>query len=725
MELTNNKSIEDKNLLFFLKKESERCNDPNLHDGSYELVSKTVDLLSNLDSQEYDVEDMDMLFLMTLIISTCGWECKKKRINNSNLNDEDKNILIQLLARIKDKAEHGDYNNSHDNGSIGMFGAGFMTFKGKLSRENAQKFLKLCVDIKDITNLNEIFEKVEDVLKDGIPGFGVATVSQILHCLHPFIFPILNGAMGNETGVYDILGINLQKPLYDTNYIENTRIINKARDEKFSFVKNFRGFDLLNFLINNNENGTTLTEGGLTINKKGINKIYYGAPGTGKSYEVSNEFPTYNRITFHPEFTYFDFVGGLKPIVNENDKNDISYDFVPGPFAEVLAKAYKYPKKDVGLIIEELNRANTAAVFGDIFQLLDRDKNGQSEYSINNADLVKFIKKELNLNIPDINGNKLSTGELQHLINENNDLKDIYKELRDKILEWDNNIVIGTTSSYISFSLSKIFVRIIFTNENLAITTIFNKGKNIIDPKGITLPRQDSKISSNLTDSYPDEIFRFDLKYGDSVDYALFLIKQAYEDQLANSELKNESDLNEKSINDKNLEISNNLNEKLINGLNEGKISIPSNLSIIATMNSADQGVYVMDSAFKRRWEFKYIPIEFEPKHYDMKIAGFEVKWGTFCERLNDFLAELDINEDKHIGPYFLTEEELNDKDKFSSKLIIYLWDDVVRYKRDKLFKHKEQFSKVIKAFNEGNQIFTDSFQKKLNEKLDYVEIQD
>jgi len=297
---------------------------------------------------------------------------------------------------------------------------------------------------------------------------------------------------------------------------------------------------------------------------KGINRIYYGAPGTGKSYQVDKDFPNYDRVTFHPEFTYFDFIGGLKPDVDENKV--ISYEFISGPFTNVLVEAYKKPDKNIGLIIEELNRANTAAVFGDIFQLLDRDDEGKSEYSINNIDLVNHIKKELK------------------------------KEFG--IEEYDS-----------------------FDNE-------------------------------------------------------------------------------------------------LIKELNNGKIRIPSNFSLIATMNSADQGVYVMDSAFKRRWEFKYIPIKFEPKHYKIKIDGFECYWGDFCDKLNDKLAELEINEDKHIGPYFLREDELKDKKKVSSKLLIYLWDDVVRYKRGKLFKlteEKEQFSKVIFAFEDNKQIFIDSLHEKLN----------
>ena len=107
---------------------------------------------------------------------------------------------------------------------------------------------------------------------------------------------------------------------------------------------------------------------------------------------------TYERVTFHPNYSYAQFVGTYKPIMkNNSDKTEIEYEFVPGPFLRTFIRACKM-KVNCLLLIEEINRANVAAVFGDIFQLLDRDENGESEYPITTSeDLRKFLAKPENL----------------------------------------------------------------------------------------------------------------------------------------------------------------------------------------------------------------------------------------------------------------------------------------------------------------------------------------
>lgn len=140
----------------------------------------------------------------------------------------------------------------------------------------------------------------------------------------------------------------------------------------------------------------------INCNIKGAkNKIYYGAPGTGKSYKVDREYPNYKRVTFHPEYTYYDFIGGLRPTQDEKSGN-IKYEFVPGPFTDSLINAIFDNNNFHGIIIEELNRANTAAVFGDIFQLLDRDDDGKSKYSITNKEISDYIKKTKGVYIKEI-----------------------------------------------------------------------------------------------------------------------------------------------------------------------------------------------------------------------------------------------------------------------------------------------------------------------------------
>lgn len=296
----------------------------------------------------------------------------------------------------------------------------------------------------------------------------------------------------------------------------------------------------------------------------GRNVIVYGAPGTGKSKLLDEEGKKYHkafRVTFHPEYTYFDFVGSYKPTpIYENitaqsyvslegvplnnipGKPTIDYTFVPGPFTLALIEAFNNLDKGYLFIIEELNRANTAAVFGDLFQLLDRTDDGESEYPISSArEMISYIKA--------------------HVKNYNKDT-----------------------------------------------------------------------------------------------------------------------------------------------------LIIPSNLALFATMNSADQGVFVMDSAFKRRWEFEYIPIDYsivKHKHEKVKYNQSEICWSDFAIAINNKLGNMDINEDKFIGPYFLKPGEPNEISAVASKLLIYLWDDVVKYKRNEFFKYEfKTFSDLIKGYEGGKAIF-------------------
>lgn len=146
---------------------------------------------------------------------------------------------------------------------------------------------------------------------------------------------------------------------------------------------------------------------------RGVNKIYYGAPGTGKSYGIAqfiknNGIPNYSdkidnpnvfRTTLHPEYTYSDFVGQVMPIVKDES---ITYEFVPKIFTNAIKRAFVnevYNQQPVFLVLEEMSRANVAAVFGDLFQLLDRDGAGESEYRINNTLIANEVFDDANRHI--------------------------------------------------------------------------------------------------------------------------------------------------------------------------------------------------------------------------------------------------------------------------------------------------------------------------------------
>ena len=328
------------------------------------------------------------------------------------------------------------------------------------------------------------------------------------------------------------------------------------------------------------------------------NVIYFGAPGTGKSYMLNKELKellkgyenNYERVTFYPDYTYANFVGTYKPVpdTDEDNKPIISYKYVPGPFMRTLVKALRNPSEPYVLIIEEINRANVAAVFGDVFQLLDRDNCYESEYPINlSEDMHDYIKEELD----------------------------------------------------------------------------YSK-----------LPKYLKCVHRN---------------------YLKDLLGEDYE-----------------------------------------KIKIPSNMFIWATMNSADQGVFTMDTAFKRRWEFKYLGINDGAKHIEnlkFELYGEKFLWNDVRTAINNSLLSYGINEDKLMGPFFAFTEFIEDnfipedefKYIFKNKIIMYLFEDAARSRRDNLFSGIENnvniiYSDICSKFDDekkGLKIFNDSIINKIFHK--------
>lgn len=324
------------------------------------------------------------------------------------------------------------------------------------------------------------------------------------------------------------------------------------------------------------------------------NRIISGAPGTGKSFKYETEKDEYfseyqyERVTFHPAYSYAHFFGCYKPV---NGVEGIEYKFVPGPFVRVWLKAMADPEHNYLLLIEEINRAEVAAVFGDVFQLLDR-KDGISQYPIDmSEDLRKYI----------------TSGE------------------------WQENI------------------------------------KTSIE----------------------------------------------------------EIDTSQKMI-------------------------IPQNMFIWATMNSADQGVYPMDTAFKRRWDYEYMPldnkdVEEKLDKRDIKLvrekAGNEYQvqrftWNEVRMAINNFLSGANINEDKLMGPFFLSdsvvgagrdaEDEIEFWEKFEeafqNKVLLYLFEDAGKSKRPTLFEgakpNHNRYSGIREEFaNKGMRIFHEDISSKVRYK--------
>ena len=286
---------------------------------------------------------------------------------------------------------------------------------------------------------------------------------------------------------------------------------------------------------------------------------------------------TTQRVTFYDGYTYGQFVGTYKPVpCLINGIEAVSYKYIPGIFMKQLVNAYKNPDYNFCLIIEEINRAKADRVFGNIFQLLDRQEDGESEYRVAISDDQK-------------------------------------KYLETKLTEYNIDI----------------------------------------------------------------------------------------------------------------------LNDIIENGL-----YIPKNLYIWATMNSADQGVYPLDSAFKRRWHFEYIGLDDNSekfisdendKLFVLNYNDTYIKWNDFREIVNNKLLENNILEDRLIAPFFIKKssfEEIDnylvlDRNIFTDKILMYLFDDILRHSRKNiLFKNGiNSFSQLKKEFKNNEEIFNAETAEKIKEK--------
>ena len=290
-----------------------------------------------------------------------------------------------------------------------------------------------------------------------------------------------------------------------------------------------------------------------------LQRIYYGAPGTGKSNEIKlltgNGTFSKNytlRTTFHPDSDYSSFVGAYKPIWNGEK---IIYVFRPQSFLRAYIEAWKHPEHNVALVIEEINRGNCAQIFGDIFQLLDRERTGLSKYPIEaDIDMQNYLKGEF-VNI-----------------------ESIYTE---------------------------------------------------------------------------DQIQAINKYYANHYDTAFDDIK---------------------------------------NGI---ILTLPKNLSLLATMNTSDQSLFPMDSAFKRRWEWQYMPIKNAHKNWKIQLDNSHelIDWWEFLNRINMVISDLTTSEDKQLGYFFCQSDEYQIKPNedenaqpdlitakhFVGKVIFYLWNDVFK----------------------------------------------
>lgn len=405
--------------------------DPNSYDATYELIREVIKAYENVEDLSIcDYKDLNLVYLMCAGTWKHGIDAKKKTVDDSHLPSEEKSRLKDLLDTLWERAKKGEYaSNEGENTNFGMFGAGFYTFQNKTDEHSPKDFIQMCIDIKDMSNDDDIFNRCEQTLNENFHGMRAASASMVLHCLKPMTFPIFNGNMGNDNiFVYFNIGIKLKTELY--TYIKNVRIVKAFRDENFN-VKNYRIFDMAAWDIGKARQQTNIDYLDKELEEKGVfqkmketnkefdkNLILYGPPGTGKTYNSAiyavaicdgksvdeltdydavmaryNELKKTGRIaftTFHQSYGYEELIEGIKPIIDENTQ-DVGYTIESGVFKEFCqnAKSTVHTRnanpdlesavieentEPYVFIIDEINRGNISKIFGELITLIEGTK---------------------------------------------------------------------------------------------------------------------------------------------------------------------------------------------------------------------------------------------------------------------------------------------------------------------------------------------------------------
>lgn len=257
--------------------------EPDTHDATYELIREVINSYEIMgDLPVCDYRDLDLVYLMSVGTWRHGFDSKKKTIDASHLPDSEKSRLKNLLDELGERAKRGEYaNNKEINANFGMFGTGLYTFGQKTDEHSPKDFIQMCIDIKNLSNDEEIFNRCERTLNEDFHGMRAASASMILHCLKPMTFPIFNSNMGFDN-IYVYFNIGIKRKTELCTYIENVRIVKAFRDKYFT-VKNYRIFDIAAWEIGKARQHTNIDYLGATDYYPSLNEYNPGI--TAEEYE--------------------------------------------------------------------------------------------------------------------------------------------------------------------------------------------------------------------------------------------------------------------------------------------------------------------------------------------------------------------------------------------------------------------------------------------------------
>ena len=257
--------------------------EPDTHDATYELIREVINSYEIMgDLSVCDYRDLNLVYLMCVGTWKHGFDAKKKTIDASHLPDSEKNRLKNLLDELGKRAKRGEYaNNKENDANFGMFGTGFYTFENKTDEHSPKDFIQMCIDIKGLSNDEEIFNRCERTLNEGFHGMRAASASMVLHCLKPMTFPIFNSNMGFDN-IYVYFNIDIKRKTELCTYIKNVRIVKAFRDKYFT-VKNYRIFDITAWEIGKAGQHTNIDYLGATDYYPSLNEYNPGI--TAEEYE--------------------------------------------------------------------------------------------------------------------------------------------------------------------------------------------------------------------------------------------------------------------------------------------------------------------------------------------------------------------------------------------------------------------------------------------------------
>lgn len=318
--------------------------EPDIHDATYELIREVINSYEIMgDLSVCDYRDLNLVYLMCVGTWKHGFDAKKKTIDASHLPDSEKSRLKNLLDELGEKAKNGEYTNNEENdANFGMFGTGFYTFEQKTDEHSPKDFIQMCIDIKKLSKDEEIFNRCEQTLNEDFHGMRAASASMILHCLKPMTFPIFNSNMGFDN-IYVYFNIGIKRKTELCTYIKNVRIVKAFRDKYFT-VKNYRIFDIAAREIGKARQHTNIDYLGATDYYPSLNEYNPGI--TAEEYERILDNENIVKRVWLDTLYYLYIMGGTgscKQITNKYGNSAAHYNTNANNVARAVYKETQCP----------------------------------------------------------------------------------------------------------------------------------------------------------------------------------------------------------------------------------------------------------------------------------------------------------------------------------------------------------------------------------------------